>query len=301
MNRHHPARLMLLPAALSVVVALTSCGGLPGPAPTAGTLDTSPASAPPTSAPANPSGSTPSPAGPTSPPDSAPAPTDAPTSLPGPTSGSTPGPTPGSTPGSTPDGGSTAVALSSFSGTSEDAKYTFDHPADWTVQDAATGGPPGPGAVSVLDPDGTVLASLTILVAWGAECPCVERPAVHLGDVAGVVPLSKSGAFVVRSMAVDLTEFPEDRVENQWPDNVQVVTSLSMDSVPPPAALVPRLMYGLGLVETGVVATNGVTYRTVLFVANRDFNTLADAQAYAASDEHKKIQAMLASFREGTV
>ena len=146
-----------------------------------------------------------------------------------------------------------------------------------------------------------MLASLTILVAWGAECPCVERPAVHLGDVDGVVQLSKSGAFVVRSMAVDLTEFPEDRAENQWPDNVRVVTSLSMNAGPPPAALVPRLMYGLGLVETGVVATNGVTHRTVLFIANRDFSTLAEAQAYAASDEHKKIEAMIASFREGTV
>ncbi|MGO4186313.1 hypothetical protein [Pseudarthrobacter sp. TAF60_1] len=303
MNRHHPSRLMLLPAALSVVFALTSCSGLPAPAPTGATQDSGSASAAPAPAPVIPSDSTP--AGPSSSPDSVPAPTAVPTSPPdptsGPTSGSTPGPTPGATPGATPDGGSTAVALSSFSGTSEDAKYTFDHPPDWTVQDSATGGPPGSGPVSVLAPDGTVLASLTILVAWGAECPCVERPAVHLGDVPGVVPLSKSGEFVVRSMAVDLTEFPEDRVENQWADNVQVVTSLSMDSGPPPAALVPRLMYGLGLVETGVVATNGVTYRTVLFVANRSFTTLAEAQAYATSDEHKKIEAMIASFREGTV
>jgi hypothetical protein len=280
--------LLLLPAALSGVFALTSCGGLPVPAPTAGTQDTSQASAPPpTPAQANPSDPTPSPAGPTSAPD--------PTAVPA------PDPTSGPTSGSTPDGGSTAVALSTFSGTSQDVKYTFDHPSDWTVQDSATGGPAGSGAVSVLGPDGTVLASLTILVAWGAECPCVERPAVHLGDVAGVVPLSTSGAFVVRSMAVDLTEFPEDRVENQWADNVQVVTSLSMNSGPPAAALVPRLMYGLGLVETGVVATNGITHRTVLFIANRDFNTLAEAQAYAASDEHKKIEAMIASFREGTV
>jgi hypothetical protein len=180
-------------------------------------------------------------------------------------------------------------------------KYTFDHPSDWTVQDSAPEGAPGSGAVSVLGSDGTNLASLTILVAWGAECPCVERPAVHLGDVPGVVELSKSGAFVVRSMAVDLTEFPEDRAENQWPDNVQVVTSLSMNAGPPPAALVPRLMYGLGLVETGVEASNGATYRTVLFIASRDFGTLEEARAYAASDEHRKIQAMIASFREGTV
>jgi hypothetical protein len=247
LSRHHPSRLRLLPAALSVVFALASCGS-------------------------------PIPSGPGS--------AD-------PVTGS-----PGS--GATPDGGSTAVGLSRFSGTSEDVKYTFDHPSGWTVQDAATGGPPGSGAVSVLAPDGTVMASLTILVAWGAECPCVERPAVHLGDVAGVAPLSKSGAFVVRSMALDLTDFPADRTENQWADNVKVVTSLSMDAGPPPAALVPRLMYGLGLAETGVLASNGITYRTVLFTATRDFSTLADARAYAASEEHRRVQEMIASFREGT-
>jgi hypothetical protein len=244
---------MLLPAALCVALALSSCGGIPAP--------------PETMAPLSPS----------------------------------PSGTVSASPTPTPDGGSTAAALSTFSGTSEDVKYTFDHPSDWTVQDSGLEGTPGSGAVSVLGPDGTVLASLSILVAWGAECPCVERPAVHLGDVPGVVQLSKSGAFVVRSMAVDLTEFPEDRAANQWADNVQVVTSLSMNSGPPPAMLVPRLMYGLGLVETGVVATNGVTYRTILFIAGRDFSTLAEAQAYAASTEHKKIQAMIASFREGTV
>jgi hypothetical protein len=118
--------------------------------------------------------------------------------------------------------------------------------------------------------------------------------------MAGVAPLSKSGAFVVRSMALDLTDFPADRTENQWADNVKVVTSLSMDSGPPPAALVPRLMYGLGLAETGVLASNGITYRTVLFTANRDFSTLADARAYAASEEHRRVQEMIASFREGT-
>lgn len=266
MNRHRPLRLTLLPAALCVALALNSCSGTPAPVPTeTGTQDTS--------QPSTPAPSTASP----------------PVSSPTPES-----PTP------TPDVGSPASALSTFSGTWEDVQYSFDHPSDWTVRDTTLEGAPGSGVVTVLGADGQDLASLTILVAWGAECPCVERPAVHLGDVPGAVPLSKSGPFVVRSMALDLTEFPQDRADNKWPDNVQVVTSLSMNTGPAPAALVPRLMYGLGLVETGVLATNGITYRTVLFISGKDFGTLAQAQAYAASDEHRRIQAMIASFREGT-
>jgi hypothetical protein len=54
----------------------------------------------------------------------------------------------------------------------------------------------------------------------------------------------------------------------------------------------------MGLVETGVLASNGITYRTVIFTSSRDFGTLAEAEAYGASEEHRKIQEMIASFRE---
>lgn len=260
MSRHRP-HLMLLPAALCMALALASCA-------TTAPLPTAPLSASP-----SPSAS----ASPTAPgsPSAAPSPTE------------------------TPDGGSPAVALSTFSGTWEDVEYSFDHPSDWTVRDTTRESAPGSGVVTVLAPDGRNLASLTILVAWGAECPCVERPAVHLGDVPGKAPLSKSGPFVARAVAMDLTKFPQDRAENQWTDNVQLVTSLTGASVPVSPALVPKLMYGLGLVETGVLATNGITHRTVLFIAGRDFGTMAEARAYAATDEHRNIQEMIASFREG--
>jgi hypothetical protein len=194
--------------------------------------------------------------------------------------------------------GISAPALTTFSGSWEDVEFSFDHPSNWTVEDTTPDSPQGSGSVWVRGPDGAPRASLTILIAWGAECPCVERPAVHLGDVAGKMPLSKSEPFVVRSMAMDLTGFPQDRAENGWPDNVQVVTSLSSNAAPAPPAMVPRLMYGLGLVETGVVAANGITHRTILFISSQDFGTLQEAQAYAGSDEHRKVQEMIASFRE---
>jgi hypothetical protein len=268
LNQHRPAPLALLPAALCLAFAVSSCSGLPAPAsPATETQSTAPASLPPAS-------TSPVPATPSS---------DA---------------SPSTTP--TTDGGSAASGLATFSGTREDVQFSFDHPSGWTVQDTTAGSAPDAGVVEVLGPDGTSLASLTVLIAWGAECPCVERPAFHLGDVAGEAPLSKSGPFVVRSMAVDLTDYPQDRAENNWPDNVRVVTSLSSTTAPAPPALVPRLMYGLGLVETGVVASNGISYRTILFISSRDFHTAGEAQAYGDSDEHRKIQAMIASFREGT-
>ena len=116
--------------------------------------------------------------------------------------------------------GATATAgLSTHAGTWQAVSYSFDYPADWTVTD--TSEETGAGVVSVASPDGTVTAELVILIAWGAECPCVERPAVHLGDVDGAAPLSGSGPFTVRSVAMDLTDFPQERAENGWPDNVQ--------------------------------------------------------------------------------
>jgi len=265
MNRHCRCRSASIPVALALSFALVSCAGSASPPAQSGPADSSTASASPTSAPPGTGAST-APASPSS---------AAPTAS-----------------------GSTTAALSTFSGTWEDVQYAFDYPADWDVQGPA----PGSGEVTVIGPDGTSLASLTILIAWGAECPCVERPVVHLGDVPGDKPLSKSGPFVARALAMDLTGFPQDRAaaENVWPDNVRLGTSLNMNTGPAPTVLMPRLLHGLGLVDTGVVASNGITHRTIIFVASRDFGTLQEAEAYAASDEHRKIQEMIASFREGT-
>ncbi|RJT76939.1 hypothetical protein D6T63_15890 [Arthrobacter cheniae] len=97
---------------------------------------------------------------------------------------------------------------------------------------------------------------------------------------------------------MDLSAFPRDREVNGWPANVRMVTSMSSNPGPPSSTMVPRYMYGLGQVETDVIASNGVTRRTILFISTRNFNTLREAQDYAGSDEHRKVQAIIASFRE---
>lgn len=256
----HPVRSVFLAAGLGFALVLSSCSG-PGddPAPDS---PASTSSSPVTSPSAGP----------------APAVTSPPTS-------------------SAPDDDGSSAALTTFSGAREDVQYSFDHPSDWTVEESLAETDPDYGAVTIRDPGGGKLAVLNILGAWGAECPCEVYPAVYLGDWAGAQPLSLSGPFVARSMAVDLSEYPSERARNKWANNVNVVTSMTSASAPQ-TAMVPSRMYGLGLVDTEAVASNGITRRTVLFIASRDFETLREARDYVASDEHRQIQAMIASFRE---
>ncbi|EYT51435.1 hypothetical protein CK505_03280 [Kocuria sp. WN036] len=183
-----------------------------------------------------------------------------------------------------------------YSGTAADAAFAFELPATWSVDgDFSDVG----GTVTVLGPDGAPVGHLSVLIAWGAECgpDCSMPPVAHLGDVPGSVPLSSSGEFVVRSVAMDLTSSPELRNAYGWPDAVRLVTSLTDADAPPPTTMLPHVLYGLGLVETGVVAPNGITYRTVIFSSVHDFPTLEAAREYAGSEQHRQVEAMIASFR----
>lgn len=213
-------------------------------------------------------------------------PTATPTTSPSPTTSPTAGPTETAAP----------VELVTYSGTAADAAFAFELPATWSVDGEFSD---VGGTVTVLGPDGAPLGDLSVLIAWGAECgpDCSMPPVVHLGDVPGGVPLSSSGEFVVRSVAMDLTSAPEVRNAYGWSDAVRLVTSLTDADDPPPTAMLPHVMYGLGQVEAGVVAPNGITYRTVIFSSIHDFPTLEAAREYAASEEHRQIEAMIASFR----
>lgn len=193
------------------------------------------------------------------------------------------------------------TALTTFAGSLGGVSYYFDHPAYWTVEDSAGDVDEG-GTVSVLGPDGQQMASLTVTTFFGETAcdpgDCMERPAVYFGDRAGQESMFVSGPFVVRSLAMDLAEFPEDRLRNGWPNNVRVVISISSDTGPPSTSYVPRWMSGGGLVETGIEAANGNTDRVVYFSSVQDFETLGEAQAYSRTAEHSQIQSMIASFRE---
>lgn len=181
-------------------------------------------------------------------------------------------------------------------GTAADAAFAFEMPAAWEVSGEF---PDGGGTVAILRPDGSPVGHLSVLLVWGAVCgpDCTMPPVTHLEDVPGSVPLSNSGDFVVRSVAMDLTSAPELRNAYGWQDAVRLVTSLTDADDPRPTQMMPEVMYGLGLVETGVVGSNGTTHRTVIFSSVHDFSTLEEAEEYVESEEHQQVQAMIASFR----
>lgn len=288
-----------LGAAVATALLLTACAVPPG--------DDDPTSTPPTATSAAPGTETPtSPAPPTG--SSTETPTTgtttsgapvpgATTSAPAPTTATPSSPAPTShapTASATPTPG--ATELVTYSGTTADAAFTFQLPATWSVDGEFTD---VGGTVTIVGADGQPLGDLSILMAWGAVCGpgCGPRPVHHLCDVPGSVPLSLSGPFVVRSVAMDLTGAPEVRNLFGWEDNVRLVTSLTDADVPVPNAMEPSVMHGLGQIETGVLAPNGITSRTVIFASTQDFATLAEAEEYARSEEHRQLQAMIASFR----
>ena len=188
--------------------------------------------------------------------------------------------------------------LSTFSGSANDVQYSFDYPVGWRVEEGGE-----TGTALVLGPDGREIAVLTILYRWQPpECTppnsCQIRPAVYMGDWAGQASLSGAGAFVVRSMAMDLSGIPSDKARYNEGENVYLVTSLSRVIYPVPQDLLTSMMYGIGTVVTGSPSGDGNDKRDVLFTSNHEFGTLQEAQAYITTDEHRKIQAMIASFRE---
>ena len=274
-----------LGAAAAALLLLASCGTPSGGDSSA--EGTSPAASPAATAAESPTATEPA----TEPATESPSPTAE-----NPTAGPTEAPT--STPTASPTASPTGAPaeLVTYSGTAADAAFAFELPAAWSVDgDFSDVG----GTVTVLGPDGAPVGHLSVLIAWGAECgpDCSMPPVAHLGDIPGSVPLSSSGEFVVRSVAMDLTSSPELRNAYGWPDAVRLVTSLTDADAPPPTTMLPHVLYGLGLVETGVVAPNGITYRTVIFSSVHDFPTLEAAREYAGSEQHRQVEAMIASFR----
>lgn len=186
--------------------------------------------------------------------------------------------------------------LVTYSGVAADAAIAFEHPSAWTVEEDFTD---VGGTATVLGENGAPIASLGVFLTWGAVCgpDCTMPPVLHLEDVPGDEPLSNSGDFVVRTVAMDLTGSPELREAYEWSDNVRVVTSLTDAEVPVPTEMIPFVMYGVGLIETEVVAPHEIYYRPVIFSSTRDFATLKEAEDYASSVEHRQVQEMIASFR----
>ena len=268
---------------VALSLGLTSCSGTPEPVPEP--TETSSPSVTPSATASAPTGE-PTPVPPTGPSGSA-----EPTATPSASATAAPSTTPTAAPTTAPP-----ADLVTYTGRAADAEFSFQLPSTWSVSDTSND---VIGSVVVHGPDGEPIGTLTVLTAWGAVCgpACEPQPVVHLGDVPGEQPLSHSGEFVVRNLAMDLTGAPEVRNFFGWPDNVRLVTSLTDLPAPVPATMPPHPMHGLGLIRAGVPASNGATYRTVIFASERDFSTVQEARDHVESQQHQQLQEMIASFR----
>ncbi|MBG6217579.1 hypothetical protein IWX75_002037 [Arthrobacter sp. CAN_A6] len=59
-----------------------------------------------------------------------------------------------------------APDLTTYAGTTVDASFEFDHPSAWTVTDTSASN----GIFDVKRADGEPIATLQLLIAWGAVC-----------------------------------------------------------------------------------------------------------------------------------
>lgn len=191
-------------------------------------------------------------------------------------------------------GGSKTFMADTGSGTVE-----FDYPSDWVVEESASNGPPGTldliRNLSVRDESGFSVATLDVLGVWDGGCyTCKPRTAQQISQSSGREPLSGSGPFQVKTLAMNLSDYPEEISLYQWGDKVQVTTSLHGLKIGPwesGDAISPNLMFGLGQIKTG----NEERY--VSFGASQYFSTMEQAVEYVDSSEHAKLVAMISSFR----
>ncbi|WP_411373305.1 hypothetical protein ACLH0K_09000 [Arthrobacter sp. MPF02] len=182
-------------------------------------------------------------------------------------------------------------AAVTYSGEAEDAKFSFEHPRDWKVDDAA------PGGATITNARGEEVGQLAVYAVWDANGAMKARPVTTLPSTPGRTPLSETGPFVVRNVVMDLNSYPEELGMLDWPKPVQLSMSVSAPDPAPVKELVPFLLYGLAQVETGKLSVGGLTTRLVLFNSSKYFNTMAEATAYTKTPEYQQIQAMLASFK----
>ncbi|UZX02823.1 hypothetical protein F8G81_09520 [Arthrobacter sp. CDRTa11] len=182
-------------------------------------------------------------------------------------------------------------ATVTYSGTIENATFSFEHPLEWKVDDAVTGG------AKITNARGEEMGELAVFTIWDANGAMKHRPVTNLPSTPGRAPLSETGLFVVKNVAMDLGPFPEELGMIKWPKPVQLSMSMSPPDSAPPKELVPFLLYGQVQVETGKLSIGGMTTRLVLFNSSKYFSTMAEMTAYTKTTEYQQIQSMLASFK----
>ncbi|WP_315913170.1 hypothetical protein [Arthrobacter sp. lap29] len=193
-----------------------------------------------------------------------------------------------------------AMEWSTYSGTLNDARISFEHPVGWTVMDGSVNPQFGASnALVVYDHQGNRKAAMNVEDGAHVSGPVDLRPVSHLGGGSDAAPTRIPGAEV-RAVAMDLSSQPQLRTRDLADHKVQFSMSLSTRSTDGAALkeLAVGRLEGQVVVETGVRSrAQNQTQRYVMFAHSDGFETIAAAQEYAKGGEFRAIQKMLASFK----
>lgn len=187
-----------------------------------------------------------------------------------------------------------------YAGTQMGTNYTFKYPKGWrVVVDSSSAGHVD---MSVVDANGTNMAELRMLEIWDLTTGVKPRPVAKISDLPSDGTMSamkgagSSGAvkFVVRTVTMDLTSHP-DEAALYW-DGKKVAVAVSAGGwKTPDTELLPVFLTGVaGIKATQTFSNQGAT--AVLFSTVRYFDSLQQAEAWTASDEHRKVVGMISSF-----
>ncbi|KRF03247.1 hypothetical protein ASH00_15795 [Arthrobacter sp. Soil782] len=189
-----------------------------------------------------------------------------------------------------------------YDGTQMGTNYSFSYPKDWSVVELSENEfLPG---LTVSDSSGNKVATLSIFSVWGATAVQGQfRPVALTTHQPGTGSMSAgrpggSGAssFHVRTVTMDLTDYPADVATYGWPQPVAVAVSADMRTTEETATeLPPYLLAGIGVINA-IANPNGQPSAVVQFGTTRHFATLQEAEAWTSTDEYQRVVDMIASF-----
>lgn len=189
-----------------------------------------------------------------------------------------------------------------FSGTQMGTSYSFTYPKDWSVAEQSEN-EFSPG-LTVSDSSGNKVATLSIFSVWGATAIQGQlRPVARtthqpaLGSMSSGGPGGRGASpFHVRTVTMDLTDYPADVATYGWPQPVAVAVSADMRTTEQTATeLPPYLLAGIGVINASA-NPNGQPSAVVQFGTTRHFATLQEAEAWTSTDEYQSVVDMIASF-----
>lgn len=158
--------------------------------------------------------------------------------------------------------------------------------------------------VGIYDGKGIEMAGLSVMTSWDANgfvklrkvAKSWDAPSSGMLSAAGTINGGKTGAskFLVRTVIMDLTPYPEEASGLKWDKPVAVAVSAGLWDAPA-MELAPFLLTGVGAINA-TDTVNGQPYAPFVFAAQRYFDTVSEAEVWTGTEEYRNVVDMIASF-----